>query len=40
MSVPYPKGGGIVWTCVKDNSTEEKDRYKAFGIHGFDYKLF
>ena len=19
VSVPYPKGGSIVWTCVKDN---------------------
>ena len=40
MSIPHPKGGGIVWTCVKDNIIEEKEDYKAIGLRGFYYKLF
>ena len=40
MSVTHPKREGIVWTCVKDNSIEEKEQYKAIGLCGFDYKLF
>ena len=39
VSVPHPTGGGIVWTCVKDNIIQEKDQYKAIGIRGFVYKL-
>ena len=39
MSVPHPKGGGIVWTCVKDHTTDEKEQYEAIGLRGFDYKL-
>ena len=34
------KGGGIVWTCVKDDSIEKKDDYKAIVLCGFDYELF
>ena len=40
MSVPYLKGGANAWTCVKDHIIDEKEDYKAFGIRGFDYKLF
>ena len=40
MAVPHPKGSNIVWNCVKDNITEEKEDYKAIGICGFDNKLF
>ena len=39
MSVPHPKGGEIVWTCVKDHIINGKEDYKDIGIHGFDYKL-
>ena len=40
MSVLNPKGGSIVWTCVKDHIIEEKEQYEAIGIRGFDCKLF
>ena len=40
VSVPHPKGGKIVWTCVKDHVIEEKDDYKEIGLRGFDYSLF
>ena len=40
MSVPHPKGGCIVWTCVKDHIIDEKEKYKAIELCGFDYKLF
>ena len=40
MSVPHPKGGLIVWTCVKDHIIDEKEDYKDIGLCGFDYKLF
>ena len=40
MSVPHPKGGAIVWTCVKDHIIDEKEDYKDIGLRGFDYKLF
>ena len=40
MSVPHPKGGAIVWTCVKDHIINEKEDYKDIGLCGFDYKLF
>ena len=40
VSVTHTKGGGIVWTCVKDNIIEEKEQYDAIGLRGFDYKLF
>ena len=40
MSVLHPKRGDIVWTCVKDNTIEDKDKYEAIGIRGFGYKLF
>ena len=28
VSVPNPKGGTIVWTCVKDHIINEKEDYK------------
>ena len=40
MSFPHPKVGNIVWNCVKDHITNEKEKYKAIGICCFDYKLF
>ena len=40
MSVPHPKGGGIVCNCVMDNIIDEKEQYEAIGLCGFDYKLF
>ena len=27
VSVSYPKGGAIVWTCVKDHIINEKEGY-------------
>ena len=40
MSVPHPKGGAIVWTCVKDHIIDEKEDYKDIGLRWFDYKSF
>ena len=40
VSVPHPKWGNIVWTCVKDHIIDEKEKYEAIGLHGFDYRLF
>ena len=40
VSVPHPKGGAIVWTCVKDHIIDENEDYKDIGLPGFDYKLF
>ena len=40
VSVPHPKGGKIVWTCVKDHVIEEKEDYKEIGLHGLNYRLF
>ena len=40
MSVPHPKGGVIVWTCVKDRIINEKEDYKYIGLRGFYCKLF
>ena len=40
VSVPHPKGGAIVWTCVKDHIIDEKEDYKDIRLRGFDYKLF
>ena len=40
VSVPNPKGGAIVWTCVKDHIINENEDYKDIGLRGFDYKLF
>ena len=40
VSVPHPKVGKIVWTCVKDHVIEEKEDYKEIGLRGFDYSLF
>ena len=40
VSVPHPKGGTIVWTCVKDHVIDEKEDYKEIGLRGFDYSLF
>ena len=40
MSVPHPKGGTIVLTCVKDHVSDEKEDCKEIGLRGFDYKLF
>ena len=34
MSVPHPKGGAIVWTCVKDHIIDEKEGYKDIGLRG------
>ena len=39
-SVTHPKGGTIVWTCVKDHIIDEKEDYKKIELCGFDYKLF
>ena len=39
MSVPHPKEGSIVWTCVNDHSIDEKEDYKYIRLRGFDYKL-
>ena len=38
--MPHPKGGKIVWTCVKYHVIEEKEEYKEIGLCGFDYILF
>ena len=40
VSVPHPKGGKIVWTCVKYHVIEGKEHYKEIGLHGSDYSLF
>ena len=40
VSVPHPKGGNIVCTCVKDNIIQERDNYETIGLSGFCYKLF
>ena len=40
MSVPHPKGGNSVWTCLNYHIIDEKDKSEAIGICGFDYKLF
>ena len=39
VSVPHPKGGTIVWTCVKDHIIYEQEDYKEIGILGTYYKL-
>ena len=39
VSVPHPKGGEGC-TCVKDDTIEEKEKYDANVLRGFDYKLF
>ena len=40
VSVPHPKCGTIVWTCVKEQVIDEKEDYKEIGLRGFDYSLF
>ena len=40
VSVPYPKGGTIVWTFVKDHVIDKKEDYKEIRLRGFDYSLF
>ena len=40
VSVSHPKGGAIVWTCMKYHTIDEKQDYKDIGLRGFDYKLF
>ena len=40
VSIMHPKGGKIVWTCVKDDIIKENNNYEAIGLSGFDYKLF
>ena len=40
VSFPHPKGGNIVWNCVKDNIFKETKDYEDIGIREFDYKLF
>ena len=40
MSIPHPKGDSTVWTCVEDNSIEEKEECKTIGLGRFGYKLF
>ena len=34
VSTPLPKGGKIVWTCVKDHIIDEKEQYKSIGYVG------
>ena len=36
VSVPHPKGGKIVWTCVKDHVIDEQEDYKEIRLRGFD----
>ena len=38
VSVPHPKGGTIVWTCVKYHVIDEKEDYKEISIRGFNYR--
>ena len=40
MSVTHPKGGGIVWTCVKDHIIDEKEKYEYIGLRGLDCTIF
>ena len=40
MAVTHPKGGEIVWSCVKDNIIWKKEECKPIRQHRFDYKLF
>ena len=40
VAIPYPKGGGVDWTCVKYYITKEIQDYEDIGIRGFAYKLF
>ena len=40
VSVPNPKLGGIVCTCVKDNIIKENEDYKDIELRGFDYKIY
>ena len=40
VSVSHPKGGNIVWTCVKDHIIKEKDQYRTIGLRGYDYRIF
>ena len=40
VSIPYLKGGGVVWTCMKYNIIGENQQYESIGLCGFDYKLF
>ena len=40
VSVPHPKGGTIVWTCVKDHVIDEKEDYKEIRLCGFAYSFF
>ena len=40
VSIPHPKGGGIVWTYVKYHIIDEKERYQAIGLSGIYYKSF
>ena len=39
MSVPHPKGGNVVWDCVRDHIIDEKNQCTAIGLNRFDYKL-
>ena len=40
VSIPHPKGGGIVCICVENNVINKNEDFKAIGLHGFDYKIF
>ena len=40
MSVTHPKGGAIVWTCVKYHIIDKKEEYKDIGLHRLYYKIF
>ena len=40
VSVPHPKGGEFVWTCVKDHIIDKKEDYKDIELRGFNYSLF
>ena len=32
LSIPHPKGGDIVWTCLKRHIIKEKELHKAIGL--------
>ena len=40
VSVPHPKVGTIVWTCVKDHIIDEKEDYKEIRLRVFQCSLF
>ena len=40
VAVLHMKEGNIVWTCVKDNIIDKKEKCETIGLHGFDCKSF